>query len=207
MTRVLVTGFGPFPGVPHNPTDGLIRAWRAAPPRLPPGVRLTLAVLDTRFDRFTAALETALPEGPFDVGLHFGVAESASGFLIETRARNRLAAGRADAVGGVASTEVVARGLSDRPTRLPVARLIAALRTRGLPVETSNDAGAYLCNALFMTVIAGRVRGYDPGIAGFVHVPGVTGLSGPGVRGPIDRDAFLSGAAALLRAALSASRA
>ena len=206
MIRVLVTGFGPFPGVPENPTAGLVAEWRARPPRLAPGVHLTLATIETAYEAIGPALRALAPEGPFDAALHFGVSGFASGFTIERRARNVALTGRPDARGHWPEQGVLKRGAADRPTRLPVERLVGALRRARVPVEVSDDAGGYLCNALFFTAVAGLVPGYAPPLAGFVHVPPVTGLSGPDEPGLISREVYLRGAGIVLAEVIAASR-
>jgi pyroglutamyl-peptidase len=58
-----------------------------------------------------------------------------------------------------------------RAVTLPVARIVAALRAKGIPARTSDTAGTYLCNAtLFRALgaceaIGGTTR------CGFIHVP------------------------------------
>lgn len=57
-------------------------------------------------------------------------------------------------------------------TGLPLSEIEARLRAAGIPVRLSQDAGTYLCNDIFYTLM------YDPGTddtkripRGFVHVP------------------------------------
>ena len=55
---ILLTGFGPFPGAPFNPTGPLVRALaRRRHPALA-GVRRVAHVFDTRYD----AVDRELPE-------------------------------------------------------------------------------------------------------------------------------------------------
>lgn len=53
-------------------------------------------------------------------------------------------------------------------SRLDVDALVAAVRQAGLPAESSEDAGRFVCNAVFRAALTG----FD-GPAGFVHVPAV----------------------------------
>src|SRR6185312_490720 len=88
---ILITGFGPFPGAPFNPTTPLVqRLARLRRPGLS-DVRLIGHVFDTRY----AAVDRELPEliarhRP-DALLMFGVATRRKRLSIETRARNALA--------------------------------------------------------------------------------------------------------------------
>jgi pyroglutamyl-peptidase len=65
-----------------------------------------------------------------------------------------------------------ARGPAAVKSALPLAEIEGRLRKAGIPVQSSNDAGSYLCNAAFYTLM------HDPGTddaksirRGFVHVP------------------------------------
>ena len=97
--RVLLTGFGPFPGVPVNPSgwlaETLAERWLSAEA----DGRVHARILPTEWE--AAALiprlcETLQPH----VMIHFGVSEHANTFRIERSAHNR-AAPRADARGAL----------------------------------------------------------------------------------------------------------
>ena len=66
---------------------------------------------------------------------------------------------------------------------LPAARIVSRMRRRTIPAVLSNDAGAYLCNAvLYHSLELMRVMGID-GQCGFIHLP--TNLARGGrARGP-----------------------
>ncbi len=62
-------------------------------------------------------------------------------------------------------------GADTLPTTLPIDRIVARLKHIGVPCCTSDDAGAYLCNALlYHSLAAARVQA-STHIAGFVHIP------------------------------------
>ena len=101
-TTVLITGFGPFPGVPVNATMRLVpelaRAGAAICRRADRhrGAGTEWAAAPRRLERCSAEIEP-------DLVLHFGVSSRARGFEVEARARNacrrarcrrRLAPGR-----------------------------------------------------------------------------------------------------------------
>ncbi|MCB9683688.1 MAG: hypothetical protein H6735_01445 [Alphaproteobacteria bacterium] len=152
--RVLVTGFGPFPGVPDNPSGRLARSVDGA--RLG-GALVTGIELPVHWTegpegavRVARELDAALVVG-------LGVAVGRAGVHVERRAV-RVEVGRPDARG-----DVVAR-LSGPPevrATLDTRRLAHALGAR-----LSDDAGRYVCNAwLYRVASALEVP------VGFVHLP------------------------------------
>jgi pyroglutamyl-peptidase len=175
MTRVLVTGFGPFPGAPVNPTETLMRRLGADPPDLGPEITFTAEVIPTVYGTLPDELARLGALHRPDVAVHFGLDRSATGFRLERLARNRQNVMRVDAAGGLPQAVHIAEGLDDHPSRLPLDEIAAALTAAGLPLQWSDDCGDYLCNAMFFHAVAGLVEGYAPRIAGFIHVP----LPGP----------------------------
>lgn len=68
--------------------------------------------------------------------------------------------------------QIYSHAASALKTGLPITEIESRLRTAGIPVKVSQDAGTYLCNDIFYTLM------HDPGTAntkniprGFVHVP------------------------------------
>ena len=166
MTRtLLVTGFGPFPRVPVNPSAEL--AGRiASDPRLRRalGIPPRLLILRTAYAAIPAMLEPALCEGP-DAVLMIGVAARASRVRVETRAVNRASQLFPDASGRAAGRLTLDRdGPAIRRSRA-AARVLVALRRGGLAAISSRDAGRYLCNASYYRALA------EPCPVVFLHIP------------------------------------
>jgi pyroglutamyl-peptidase len=164
---VLLTGFGPFPGAPENPSQRLVEALRDGRAG---GLDCELhsAVLPTRYDAAReAALRLHRRLRP-DIAVHFGFSLKAQGFTLERMAANRILPGRLDA-GGARPARAAIRPAGPRTcaSTLPLESIRAALADRGLPAAFSDDAGGYVCNLIFYA--AGARRG--PAMAGFVHVP------------------------------------
>jgi len=162
---VLVTGFGPFPRMPRNPSGALARRLAALPRlrralgRAPVGL-----VLPTAYDALPRRLAPALAEGPAAV-LMFGVAARALRLRVEVRARNRASRLFPDASGRVSGRLTLdPAGPAERRSRAAAAA-VALLRRRGVPVAVSRDAGRYLCNAGYYRALA------EPCPVLFVHVP------------------------------------
>ncbi|WP_336487322.1 peptidase C15 [Methylobacterium nigriterrae] len=162
---LLITGFGPFPGMPENPSARLARRLAALP-------RLGLAlgrpprrlVLRTAYAAIPGALAPALAEAPGAV-LMFGVAGRARRMRVETRGTNRASRLFPDASGTISARLAVdPNGPPER--RSPAAALaLAALRRYGIPAARSRDAGRYLCNASYYRALA------EPCPVLFVHIP------------------------------------
>jgi pyroglutamyl-peptidase len=169
VRRLLVTGFGPFPGCPVNPTAWLAEdagralgvEWRVLPVTWDVPARLAEQVAD------------------FDGVVALGVARGRRAVEVERLAYNAAAADNADAAGVAGSGAALAPGAPDvlegvlhRP---PFGAVVEAARAGGLPVGYSDDAGRYLCNALFFHLLRAAGDGGRP--VGFVHVPHLRGLS------------------------------
>lgn len=166
---VLLTGFGPFPGVAVNASGVLAsRLAEAARARFP-GYRFTAASLPTEWEAAPRLLAALLDETRPVLSLHFGVSRTAQGFVIETQARNE-ARPALDACGArPLAVCVIENGAERLPSTLPAEGILARLAAAGLPTRLSQDAGGYLCNAVFYHALCrGRAR---PEMTGFVHIP------------------------------------
>lgn len=170
MTTILVTGFGPFPGAPFNPTTPLVK--RLARLRRPvlADVRIVPHVFATSYAAVDRELPQLIAEHRPDALLMFGLAPRTRYLRIETRARNALAL-RADAGGSAPRGHAIAPGLPDLAMPTPARHLLAAARHAGVPAALSLNAGRYLCNYLcWQAALAAR---QGPRIAAFIHVPDV----------------------------------
>lgn len=168
MTRVLVTGFEPFGGSDVNPSELLVRALAAAPPE---GIDLVPAVLPVSYGGAGAALEDALRSADPDLVVCFGQADGRSGITVERVALNLDDTERPDNDGVVSRVEIDADGPVAYRSTLPVDEIVAALRAERIPAASSRDAGGYLCNRVFFTLMR-LLEAERPGVrGGFVHVP------------------------------------
>jgi pyroglutamyl-peptidase len=163
--RLLVTGFGPFPGIPRNPSAEAARRlacslrWR----RL--GVEVERAELSTTYAALDSELQPALREHAPDALLMIGVAGRAREVRIEARARNRAGILRPDAEKVTPRRLTFAGGPAERRTRTVPEHHVTALRRRGFRVRASIDAGDYLCNASYFAALEETI----PVL--FVHIP------------------------------------
>jgi pyroglutamyl-peptidase len=171
--RVLVTGFGPFPGAPFNPTEPLVaRLLRLRRPALS-DVELTGHIFPVTYKD----VDRELPEL---LGLHrphallmFGLASRTPHLRIETRARNAVTTLWPDAGRTKPRTGSIA-GNDDALAFGPhTARLLRAALTTGIDARLSRNAGSYLCNYLSWRAIEAASGPRGPSLASFVHVPPV----------------------------------
>ena len=168
---ILITGFGPFPGAPFNPTETLVR--RLARVRRPAlaNVRLVPHVFVTSYAAVDRDLPSLIRKHKPDAILMFGLAARTPCLRIETSARNAVAA-IADAERHAPTMQAIAR---DRPGRLalrtPARRLLSGARAARAPAALSRDAGRYLCNYLCWQATEAAQAKDGPRLAAFVHVP------------------------------------
>jgi pyroglutamyl-peptidase len=206
-TAVLVTGFGPFPGVPVNATMRLLPELTFAAERCFPDVRLTARILPTEWAAAPQLLQQVLAQVEPDLAVHFGVSSRARGFEIERRAQN-VCATQPDAAGVLpAAAQLGDGGAEHLAASLPVQHIVTRLRRRGIPAFASRDAGAYLCNAtLYHSLACSRKT---PGRrVGFVHIPASLARPGGPTRGrtagcPLTWEQALDGALEILAVCLA----
>ena len=167
--RVLVTGFGAFPGAPSNPTESVLQRLRFFHQRRLArlSIDLTTAVMPVRFAGVAARIAHLLDEHRPDIVIHLGLAARRKVLSVETRALNRLTAIHADATGALSgASAVLPRGETERRSPWLAAPLAVAMSRQGATSRTSIDAGDYLCNqTLYLTL------GLFEGPAGFIHMP------------------------------------
>ncbi|MGH0029621.1 MAG: pyroglutamyl-peptidase I [Myxococcota bacterium] len=163
---LLVTGFGPFPGVDRNPSGQVARALADAGEE-----GLVALTLPTEFERSFALLDRAVREHAPDALLLLGVAETRPTLCLERFALNWIEDGRPDAAGVRLGRPVVEGADHALPTTLPLDAMAAALRRADVPFAFSSHAGTYVCNCLLYRALHAQAAGGAPVPTGFVHVP------------------------------------
>jgi pyroglutamyl-peptidase len=168
---VLITGFSAFPGVAANATETLVPQLAVAARERFSDHDIVDAVLPVDWKRAPELLQSLLDAHAPRLALHFGVSHRAEDFRIERLSRN-VCEPRHDACGALPEDIAVVRFGTDKlPATLPIDRIVARLKDIGVPCCTSDDAGAYLCNALLYRSLAAASTQAMPHIAGFVHIP------------------------------------
>jgi pyroglutamyl-peptidase len=169
---VLITGFGPFPGSPFNPTAALAK--NLARRRRPAfgEVQRIAYVFPTSYAKIERELPKLIARHRPDVLLLFGLAPRTPHLRIEARARNRRSVLLADIEGTHPSLAIHPRGPAALPAKALQPPLRIAARAARVPARLSIDAGKYLCNFTYWRALElARSHG---ALAQFVHVPNVS---------------------------------
>ena len=199
MTRILVTGFGPFDGQTVNASSLAVEQLAA---RWTGPEELVVRELPVSFRGARQHLRVAIAEVEPDLVVCVGEAGGRAAVGVERVAVNVIDARIPDNDGSApVDVPVIAGAPAAFFSTLPVKACAAAVREVGVPVEVSNTAGLYVCNATFYALqhlLAARpeVR------SGFVHVPRTPAQVDPGAPA-MDVDDAATALLALLRAALA----
>lgn len=204
--HILLTGFGPFPGVAVNASARLAALLAKRARRRWPRAHVACATLPTEWVRGPERLAALWRRHEPDIALHFGVTARARGLEIERTGRNQCLDAE-DACGQrPAASYNVDDGSESCTSTLPLDTIVAHLQAAGIPGCISDDAGSYLCNAILYRSLH-QSRGSSR--IGFIHIPsclvgaGADGLS-PLADCPLDWDQALDGAMIALKTTLEA---
>ena len=190
--HLVVTGFGPFTGVPNNPAEAVVRALPGHLAIAAPSLAAALdaatilpvgaAAAEAAVEALTASASRAAAVGAVHVSLHVGVATSATTARLEAVAFNEASFHAPDCDGRKLSDCVVcdsyppgARLMSTLPARA----VAAAVAARGHPVQVSGDAGRFVCNYLYFRSLAAAAADAEQAGGGdgprrhalFLHIP------------------------------------
>jgi pyroglutamyl-peptidase len=169
--RILITGFGPFPGAPFNPTQPLVaRLLRLRRPALGE-VELSGHIFPVTYKAVDRQLPDLLATRRPQALLMFGLATRTPFVRIETRARNAVTTLWPDAHHAGPRKGSIAGGADAMMFGPHTARLLRAALDTGIDARASRDAGSYLCNYLSWRAIEATCRDTGPRLAAFVHVP------------------------------------
>lgn len=168
--KLLVTGFGAFPGVRKNPSLMLLTQLERRRARLARlGISLDLQALPVVYSGIGRHLADIVAKSRPDGIIHFGLAGRRRCLSVELQARNRANPLRPDAAGVPPATSLLQAGAPPvLKSRLPAPHIVAAWRRAGIAGGVSHDAGDYVCNAcLYLSLSrSGAAR------VGFIHLPG-----------------------------------
>jgi pyroglutamyl-peptidase len=169
--RILLTGFGPFPGAPCNPTQPLVaRLLRLRRPAFS-DVELSGHIFPVTYKAVDRELPELLAKRRPQALLMFGLASRTPYLRIETRARNAVTTLWPDADHTSVRKGSIAPGTAAMMFGPHTARLLRAAEATGVDARASRDAGSYLCNYLSWRAIEAVDTGHGPRLAAFVHVP------------------------------------
>ena len=180
--RVLITGFGPFPGLIVNASEAFAPLLAYRLPEHLPGLRAACAILPTEWDGAPRLLSKLLSELRPHLCLHLGVSGSAHGMVLETVAHNATSQ-RQDAAGwGPASSMVIAEAPGSLTGPIGQDQLLQRADHDRLAISSSVNAGRYVCNAVFFHSLwqARRMAAAGPTrrLTAFLHLPVRVGGAG-----------------------------
>jgi pyroglutamyl-peptidase len=169
--RILITGFGPFPGAPFNPTMPLVK--RLTQLRRPAfsDVEMIGHIFHVTYSTVDRELPELIAQHRPQALLSFGLADRTAHVRIETRARNAVTTTFPDADRHRARKGSIAAGADALMFGPHTAKLLRTAVGTGVDARASRDAGSYLCNYLSWRAI--EATGKDNGLAltAFVHIP------------------------------------
>ena len=207
--RILITGFGPFPGAPYNPTPELVeRLLRLRRPAFAEIERIG-HVFPVSYRAVDWQLPELLARYRPDALLMFGLAARTPYLRIETRARNAVSLLWPDAAQQRGRRACIAMGAAPGSFGTLPRQLLRAAQATGIDARLSRDAGRYLCNYLCWRAIKATSRTDGPQLAAFVHIPLVARRSAVPPRLAQDRisaEQLVDAGEAMLMTLLSATR-
>jgi pyroglutamyl-peptidase len=169
--RILITGFGPFPGAPFNPTMPLVkRLTQLRRPALS-DVELIGHIFHVTYSTVDRELPELIAQHRPQALLMFGLAARTAHVRIETRARNAVTTLFPDADRSRARKGSIAGGAAALMFGPHTAKLLRAAVGAGIDARASRDAGSYLCNYLSWRAIEATGKDNGPAMAAFVHIP------------------------------------
>jgi pyroglutamyl-peptidase len=169
--RILITGFGAFPGAPFNPTQPLVaRLLRLRRPALD-DVELSGHIFPVTYQAVDRELPQLVAKYRPQAILMFGLASRTAHVRIETRARNAVTTRWPDADQTRARKGSIAGGADAVMFGPHTMRLLRAADSTGIDARASRDAGSYLCNYLSWRAIEATHGETGPRLTAFVHIP------------------------------------
>jgi pyroglutamyl-peptidase len=169
--RILITGFGPFPGAPFNPTEPLVaRLLRLRRPAFD-NVERSGHIFPVSYAAVDRQLPKLLKEHKPHALLMFGLASRTPYVRVETRARNAVTTLWPDAEHARVRKGSIARDDDAMMFGSHTAKLLRAACSTGIDARASRDAGSYLCNYLSWRAIEAVRDDNRPRLAAFVHIP------------------------------------
>jgi pyroglutamyl-peptidase len=167
---LLITGFGPFPGVKLNPSERLATRIAGAPGWNRLGWRAEALIFPTGYALVSSLIDTKAAERPAPaLVVMLGVAARERALRVELRAKNRVSTTHRDASHAKPRGTCLAPGAETmRLGRSPALPALRALRLAGVPARLSRDAGRYVCNAAYWRMLGAMPKTTE---MLFLHIP------------------------------------
>jgi pyroglutamyl-peptidase len=169
MPEILLTGFRPYGGRQLNPSAEVVRALDGAEIG---GCTVRGMLLPVSLGAARQPLEDAISEHRPALVVSTGLWPGEPVIRLERVAINRASFEMPDNDGQRPLDESVDQeGPVARAVTLPVGKIIALLREKGIPARTSDTAGTFLCNATLYRALGACERLGTGTRCGFIHVP------------------------------------
>src|SRR4030081_146940 len=146
--RILVTGFGPFPGAPFNPTMPLVKQLTALRRPAFSDVELIGHIFHVTYLTVDRELPELITRHRPQALLMFGLADRTAHVRIETRARNAVTTRFPDADRNRARKGSIVSGTDAMMFGPHTAKLLRAADGTGIYARASRDAGSSPCHYL-----------------------------------------------------------
>ena len=165
MKTILVTAFEPFGEDTLNPTEIVLGML----PDVIGGYVIRKLVLPVEYGRSADIATSEYDRLRPAAVIMLGQAGGRSAITPEKTARNLMDCEKPDNAGRIADhLRIAENGPETMSSTLPIGKIVDELTARGISCEVSNDAGAFVCNSLFYSMLRHN-RGEVP--TGFIHVP------------------------------------
>lgn len=172
--KILLTGFEPFGRVRSNPSERIVKkfARTVAALQCKPRDTIVAEVLPVEFAAAEKKIRRLIRRVRPDAVLCLGVAAARAEICLERIALNMDDEVSADNAREVRTGRRIVRSapLAYEST-LPITRMLAALKKRGIRARISNHAGTYVCNHVFFVARHETERMREKIPCGLIHVP------------------------------------
>ncbi|HEY5922031.1 MAG TPA: hypothetical protein VIV11_10195 [Kofleriaceae bacterium] len=170
-TKVLVTGFQPFPADGWHENISAVAVTSLDPAQLR-GAQVMRIVMPVEYDRAASQISELIARCAPEAVLSFG--QGGGAIALEEVAYNLQDTG--EVAGGVpdnrgiirASAQIDPAAPATRDTLLPLSSIESALKEIGEEPRYSRDPGRYICNNV---MFAGVGVMQNRGVSGFIHLP------------------------------------
>ena len=181
--NVVISGFERYPGVEVNPAVEVPRALAEQglgavagdfeDPLADVRVNIHAVSLPISFANAWPALRDAIEAARPDIVIATGLKHDARGVMLERCATNLMDAAKPDADNATPRrVPIDPSGPAAYWTRLPLRSILADFTRDGIPSTRSSDAGTFVCNSLFYSLLNWTAT-QDHVLSGFVSFPPV----------------------------------
>jgi pyroglutamyl-peptidase len=169
MPEILLTGFQPYGGRQLNPSAEIVRALDGTGID---GCTVRGMLLPVSFAAANQPLTNAIIEHRPVLVVSMGLWPGEPVIRLERVAVNRASFEMPDNDGQrLLDDQVEPDGPVARAVTLPVGKIIASLRGKGIPARASDTAGTFLCNTTLYRALGSCERLQTDARCGFVHLP------------------------------------